>query len=87
MARGFRGGRAARRLLINAIARKVGLDRKTVHKHLECGLEAPAYGPRAARPQLLDAYEDYLRERITRFPDLSGRRPQQEIKELGYAGG
>ncbi len=70
-----------------AIARKVGHDRKTVRKYLQRGLEAPAYGPRAARPRLLEAYEDYLRERISRFPDLSGKRLLREIKELGYAGG
>ena len=32
-------------LSVTAIARKVGLDRKTVRRHLERGLEAPAYGP------------------------------------------
>ena len=36
-------------LSISAIARKTGLNRRTVRKHLERGLEAPQYGPRARR--------------------------------------
>ena len=35
-------------LTVSAIARKVGLDRKAVRKHLARGMEPPAYGPRAA---------------------------------------
>ena len=48
-------------LTVSAIARKVGLDRKTVRKHLERGMEPPVYGPRAPRPRQIAPYEDYLR--------------------------
>src|SRR5215831_9010200 len=34
---------------VSAIARQVGLDRKTVHKYIERGLEPPMYGPRPPR--------------------------------------
>lgn len=74
-------------LAVAAIARKTGLDRKTVRKYLDRGLEAPVYGPRQPRPRLLEPYEDYLRGRITNFPDLSGRRLLREIEALGYNGG
>ena len=74
-------------LSVSAIARKAGLDRKTVRKYLDMGLEAPAYGPRRPRPSKLAPYEDYLRERVTRFPELSGKRLQREITGLGYTGG
>lgn len=70
-------------LTVAAIARKVGLDRKTVRKYLERGLEAPVYGAREPRPRIVGPYEDYLRERITSFPDLSGKRLLREIRELG----
>jgi transposase len=30
---------------VSAIARRVGIDRKTVRKYIERGLEPPAYGP------------------------------------------
>ena len=74
-------------LSVTAIARKVGCDRKTVRKYLERGLEAPVYGPRQPRDCLLDPYEDYLRERVMTFPDLSGTRLLREIREMGYEGG
>ena len=74
-------------LSIAAIARQVGLDRKTVRRYLERGLEAPAYGPRQPRPRLLEPYEAYLHERIDAYPGLSGSRLLREIKELGYEGG
>lgn len=31
-------------LSVSAIARQAGIDRKTVHKYIERGLEAPVYG-------------------------------------------
>jgi transposase len=34
---------------ISAIARRVGLDRKTVSRYIDRGLEPPAYGPRERR--------------------------------------
>ncbi len=74
-------------LPIAAIARQTGLDRKTVRKYLDRGLEAPVYGPRAPRPRLIEPYEVYLRERVGAFPGLSGKRLLRELRELGYAGG
>ncbi len=74
-------------LSISAIARQTGLDRKTVRKHLQQGLTAPRYGPRAPRPQLLDPYRAYLRERIEAYPTMRGTRLLREIRALGYPGG
>ena len=73
-------------LTVSAIARRVGLDRKTVRRHLEHGMEPPVYGPRAPRPRQLTPYEDYLRERIAAWPELTGRRLLREVRELGYEG-
>lgn len=73
-------------LSVSAIARKLGLDRKTVRRHLARGMEPPVYGPRAPRPRQLAAYEPYLRERIAAWPELSGKRLLREIRELGYQG-
>jgi transposase len=73
-------------LTVSAIARKVGLDRKTVRRHLERGMEPPVYGPRAPRPRQLASYEPYLRERIAAWPELTGKRLLREIRELGYEG-
>lgn len=74
-------------LTVSAIARKAGLDRKTVRKYLDRGLEVPAYGPRLPRGSVIDPYADYLRGRVADYPDLSGRRLLREIREMGYEGG
>lgn len=74
-------------LSLAAIARKTGYDRKTVKKYIDRGLEAPVYGPRAPRERKIAAYEDYLRQRVLAFPDLSGRRLLREIGDRGYEGG
>jgi len=72
---------------VSAIARQVGLDRKTVHKYIERGLEPPMYGPRVPRASKIAPFTRYLRERLAAFPQLSGRRLHRELRELGYTGG
>jgi transposase len=72
---------------VSAIARRTGHDRKTVRKYLARGLEPAAYKPRAPVPSLLEPFEAYLCERVTRFPDLTGRRLWREIRDLGFPGG
>jgi transposase len=72
---------------ISAIARQVGLDRKTVRRYIAQGLEPPAYGPRQPRTTRLQAFEPYLRQRLAAFPQLTGRRLHRELRDLGYSGG
>lgn len=74
-------------LSIRAIAKRTGLDRKTVSKYLEQGVEAPVYGPRCPQPSVLDDYRQYLRQRLAAYPDLTAVRLCREIRELGYQGG
>ena len=59
---------------VSAIARRVGLDRKTVRRYISDGLEPPVYGPRKPRTTQLQRFEHYLRERLAAFPQLTGRR-------------
>ena len=74
-------------LSVTAIARRTGRDPKTVRKYIERGVEAPVYGPRSVgRPSKLAPYMDFLRERVTAFPDLSAVRLIRDIRELGYQG-
>jgi transposase len=72
---------------ISAIARRSGLDRKTVRKVIASGLEPPAYGPRQPRMSQLQPFERYLRERLGAVPELTGRRLHRELAALGYHGG
>ena len=74
-------------LTVTEISRRSGLDRKTVRRYIERGLEPPTYGPRQPRPTLLDAFTGYLRERVQAYPGLTGSRLLRELKELGYEGG
>jgi transposase len=74
-------------LTVSAIARRAGLDRKTVRKHLAQGPTAPRYGPREPRPQRLDPYREYVRQRLEALPTLRATRVLREIRALGYEGG
>jgi transposase/DNA replication protein DnaC len=74
-------------LSVSAIAERVGVDRKTVRKYIDRGLEPPVYGPRQPRPRRIDPFIPYLRERVAAWPDLSGRRLLRELRERGYQGG
>ena len=51
-------------LTVSAIARQLGIDRKTVRKYIARGLEPPVYGPRKPRQRLIDPFVAYLRERV-----------------------
>ena len=71
---------------IAAIARQVGIDRKTVRKYIGRGIEVPTYGPRQPRERLLDPHVEYLRARLDAYPGLSAQRLAREISERGYTG-
>ena len=51
-------------LKVSAIARQLGIDRKTVRRYIARGLEPPAYGPRLAQQKSTDPFLPYLRERL-----------------------
>jgi transposase len=74
-------------LTVSAIARELGIDRKTVRKCIARGLEPPVYGPRKPRRRRIDPFVSYLRERVTAYPGLTGRRLLRELRERGYEGG
>jgi transposase len=76
-----------RQISVSAIARQLGIDRKTARTHIAKGPTAPTYTPRPAREHLIDPFTPYLRERLAAFPGLTGRRLWRELKERGYRGG
>ena len=70
---------------VSAIARRTGLDRKTVRKVIAGGLEPPVYGPRPRRVTQLQPFEPYLRERLAAVPELTGRRLHRELARAGLS--
>lgn len=74
-------------LTVTEIARRLGLDRKTVRRYIAKGLEPPAYGPRVRRPKGVDPFLPYLRERLAAYPGLTAVRLWRELRERGFPGG
>ena len=72
------------KMSLSAIARELGIDRKTVRGLLLLGPPGQR-GPRATPPGLLDAFKPYLQARLTQYP-LSSVRLFEEIRGQGYAG-
>ena len=70
-----------------AIAKTLGINRRTVHRYLSNGKDEPDYGPRPPRPSKLDHYKVYLLGRIETYPELSASRLLAEVRDLGYRGG
>ncbi|MGC2222911.1 MAG: IS21 family transposase [Methylocella sp.] len=74
-------------LSVSAIARHLGIDRKTARSAIAKGLEPPKYKTRPPRARITDPFEPYLKERLAAYPGLTAVRLWREVKERGYAGG
>jgi len=74
-------------LTVSAIARQLDMDRKTVRRYIERGLEPPTYGPRPPKPRSTDPFLSYLSERLKTYPGLTAVRLWRELRDRGYAGG
>jgi transposase len=73
---------ADRGATISAIARQMGIDRKTVRQ----ALKTPTTVERPAAPSILDAYKEYLHGRLA-VADFTAQRLFQDLQAQGYAGG
>jgi transposase len=69
-----------------AIARKLGINRRTVHRYLKEGKTKPEYTPRPTAPSLLDPYKEFIHGKLLTYPDLSAIRLLTEITAMGYKG-
>jgi transposase len=69
-----------------AIARKLGINRRTVHRYIKEGKTKLEYGPRPPAPSLLDPYKDFIRGKLLVYPELSAMRLLSEITAMGYKG-
>ena len=74
-------------LSISEIARRLGINRKTVRKYLQCERNDVAAVKRQPRASKLDSYRPYLCARLREHPQLSAKRLLREIRQHGYRGG
>jgi transposase len=77
-----------------AIARELGISRRTVYRWIASGQldrelddGAVRYGPRARRVSKLDPYKGVIDARLAEYPELSAVRLFEEVRAAGYAGG
>ncbi len=76
-----------------AIARELGISRRTVHHWIKTGQlerdldeERVAYGPRRAMPSKLDPYKPLIDARLEEYPKLTAVRLFKEVRAAGYPG-
>ena len=72
------------KLSVSAIARHLGLDRKTVRKALRD--DSFLDKPKRKRPSMLDPYRDEIERLLEEYPDLSAVRILEEIRKKGFKG-
>lgn len=77
-----------------AVARELGVSRRTVHRWIASGQldrelddEAVRYGPRPPAPSKLDPYKGIIEARLAEYPELTATRLFNEVRAAGYAGG
>jgi len=70
---------------VSEIARRVGMDRKTVRKALDAD-QLPVRQMRCVRPSKLDAYKAHIADRLKGYPHLPATVLYEEIKRMGYIG-
>jgi transposase len=75
-----------------AIARAVGINRKTVSNVVAAHQrqrEQPhcALAPPVSRPSLLDPYQQQIEDLLGRYPDLTAVRLHEELQDRGFKGG
>jgi transposase len=76
---------ADRGVTISAIARQMGIDRKTVRNALREPVASPTVAPETAS-SVLDPYKEFLRGRLE-VADFTAQRLFQDIQTQGYKGG
>ena len=67
------------------IAVRVGLHRETVARYLAMD-EIPAVRRRKSSSRKVDAFRDYVHQRLAKWPELSAKQLYREIRKQGYAG-
>ncbi len=67
-------------------ARRLGVNRSTIHRYLKSGKDSPRYETRPPQQSVIDPFKDYMRGRLESYPELSATRLMAGIIEIGYQG-
>jgi transposase len=77
-----------------AIARQLGISRRTVYRWIQAGeldrdldAEPVRYKSRPRVPRKIDPYRGIIRARLEEYPELTAKRLFEEIRAAGYPGG
>ncbi len=77
-----------------AVARRVGVGRRTLYNWIRGGLlegrlgdQKGGYGPRGSGRSKLEPFEEIIRARLSVHPHLSAVRLFEEVRAAGYTGG
>lgn len=68
------------------VAKRLGIDRKTVAKYWDGPRDDPDKPRYRRRKRKIDPYMDYIMDRLEEWPELSAERLYQEIVRKGYKG-
>lgn len=69
-----------------AIAKRLGISRDTVSKYWNEPNVELGQNRYSGRTQLIDTYQDYITNRLEKYPELSAKRLFKEIKRQGFKG-
>lgn len=78
----------------SATGRALGVSGRTIYNWIASGEldRDPSdctvrYGPKAARPSILDPYKETIDERLANHPQVSAMQLFREVQTAGYPGG
>jgi transposase len=68
------------------VAKRLGLNRRTVSKYWDGPAESPSTPEYKERASVVAPWMDYIKSRLGKYPELSAKRLYDEVKKKGYSG-